>query len=167
MNRLTSSLGSTKGVQENIKGNIGSRKYHLETLDESVMTDMKLENSDSDSSDLELDGDFDKKRLLSEESCDMEFESMKSTSGASTSAASLLSGDPDSQQPADSSSDSLTASGQSQQKRNAKFMKSKALLKSQKQIDKQNELITDAMRIGLDTHHLSQQANIELRSQRD
>ena len=33
--------------------------------------------------------------------------------------------------------------------------RSKALIKSQKQIEKQNELITDAMRMGLDTHKLS------------
>ena len=75
LNRITHSLGTTKGATENLRS--ATSRKDLENLDDSVATDMKLCDTDSDSSDLDLD-DTEKKGLLSEESCDMEFESVKS-----------------------------------------------------------------------------------------
>ena len=76
LNRLTSSLGATKGATESLKS--ATTRKELDNLDSSVLTDMKLCDSDSDSSDLELN-DSEKKGLLSEQSsCDMEFESVRS-----------------------------------------------------------------------------------------
>ena len=47
------------------------------------------------------------------------------------------------------------------------FQRDKQLKESQKQIDKQNELIQQAMRMGMDTQKVAMEANQELRSQRD
>ena len=153
LNRITSSLGTTKGATENMRST--ATRKDLENLDTSVMTDMKLCGSDSDSSDLDLD-DTEKKGLLSENSCDMEFESVKSGIGYN------LQDDREMQVEMTGSTDDGSAGGGP-----TKRKKNKALLKSQKQIEKQNELIIDAMKISLDTHKLSQQANLELRSQRE
>ena len=75
LNRIKNSLGTTKASTEGLK----SSKKDLDKLDISVDTDMKLGSDSSDSSDLEWndDADNEKKGLLSE-SCDMEFESVKS-----------------------------------------------------------------------------------------
>ncbi len=47
------------------------------------------------------------------------------------------------------------------------FQRDKQLKETQKQIDKQNELIQQAMRMGMDTQKVAMEANQELRSQRD
>lgn len=143
LNRITSSLGATKGSAENMRNTV--TKKDLEKLDISVETDMKLCDTDSDSSDLDLD-DTEKKGLLSE-SCDMEFESVKSGIGYN------LLEDREMQVEMTNSTDNGKGGGLS--KRSVTNKKSKALLQSQKQIEKQNELIIDAMKISLDTHKLS------------
>ena len=43
----------------------------------------------------------------------------------------------------------------------------KALSQTEKEIEKQNAMIQNALKMGMNTHKLSQQANVELRGQRD
>lgn len=59
--------------------------------------------------------------------------------------------------------DHMQVEGGAKKKQN----KNKGLSSSQKQIEKQNQLIQEALKMGMSSHQLSQQANIELRSQRD
>ena len=48
-----------------------------------------------------------------------------------------------------------------------KKYKAKNLTDTEKQIKKQNDMIQQALKMSMNTHQLSQQANVELRSQRD
>lgn len=124
LKRIQMNLGTTKSSAENMKG----QKKDFDKLDISIDTDMKLGGSNSsDSSDLEWD-DTEKKTLLSERSCDMEFESVKSSSS------STLNSDKEMQVEGAAEDSGLSSSGTFKKQQGPNKTKSKALLKSQKQI---------------------------------